>query len=69
MIGDSVRKLIGKILNKEIREDEVAKIAKGAGYSIYQFRESDGVYDCQFNTQRLQVHVDANKKIVELREG
>jgi len=61
--------LVGKKIGTDIKESELQDMAKQAGYTKYQLRESGYMYDCQYDTSRLQIHLDANKTITELREG
>jgi hypothetical protein len=61
--------LVGKKLNADIEETEIQEMAKQAGYTRCQLRESGYMYDCQYDTGRLQVHLDENKVIADIREG
>ena len=66
---DTLKKLIGKTVDSDVASKDLDKLAKKAGYTRCQLREPGFFYDCQFDTSRLQVHVDDKKKIVDLREG
>lgn len=66
---DTLKALIGKTVDTDIQQSELEKIAKNAGYTRCQLREPGAFYDCQFDTSRLQIHVNSDKKICDLREG
>jgi chloramphenicol 3-O-phosphotransferase len=66
---DMLKSLIGKTVDEDVAQKDLEKLAKTAGYTRCQLREPGNFYDMQFDTTRLQVHVDAAKKITDLREG
>jgi chloramphenicol 3-O-phosphotransferase len=66
---NTLQTLIGKTVNKDVAERELEKLAKKEGYTKCQLREPGGFYDCQFDTSRLQVHIDNTNKIVDIKEG
>ena len=65
----AIKTLIGKKIDEEVAEKDLESIAKKAGYSRCQLRQPGYMYDCQYDTTRLQVHVDEDKKIIDVREG
>lgn len=66
---NALKTLIGKTVNDDVATKELENIAKKAGYTRCQLREPGGIYDCQFDTSRLQIHLNESRKIVDLREG
>jgi hypothetical protein len=66
---EALQTLIGKKVDTDVPAKELEKMAKKAGYTRCQLRNPSGFFDCQYDTKRLQVHVDENNKIVDLREG
>jgi len=66
---NTLKTLIGKTLDEDVAQKELEGLAKKEGYTRCQLREPGGFYDCQFDTTRLQIHVDNDKTIVDIREG
>lgn len=66
---NALKTLIGKTIDEDVAQKELEKLVQKEGYTRCQLREPGGFYDCQFDTARLQVHVDDDKKIVDIREG
>lgn len=66
---EALQTLIGKKVDTDVPTKELEKMAKKAGYTRCQLRNPSDFFDAQYDTKRLQVHVDENNKIVDLREG
>lgn len=66
---NTLKTLIGKTLDEDVAQKELEGLAKKEGYTRCQLREPGGFYDCQFDTTRLQIHVDNDKTIVDIRES
>jgi hypothetical protein len=53
----------------ELTEAQLQSIATGLGYRTAQIRDTFSMYDCMYDTSRLQIHVDEQKKITSVRVG
>lgn len=64
----AMKNYIGKTINPAI-EKELLKQAQKEGCTKIQVRKPGYMYDCRFDTQRLQVIVDENNQIKNYQRG
>lgn len=60
------KQIVGKILNKNIKEEDIRKIT---GLSMIRFWKDDSVGTCDFSMDRLNVYLDDNNLILNLTVG
>lgn len=54
---------------KTLTNEQLQSIARNLGYKQAQIRSNHCMYDCMFDVSRLQLHVDDNNQITEIRTG
>jgi len=54
---------------KTFNNEQLQSIARNLGYKKAQVRSRNAMYDCMYDVTRLQLHVDDNNQIVEIRIG
>jgi len=69
-----VNQLIGMFIGDgaqpdTLTESQLQKIATSFGYRTAQVRDSYAMYDCMYDTSRLQIHINEQKQITEVRVG
>lgn len=52
-----------------LTESQLQSIATGLGYRTAQVRDTCSMYDCMYDTSRLQIHVDEQGQITSVRIG
>ena len=52
-----------------LTESQIQSIAASLGYRSAQVRDTYSMYDCMYDTSRLQIHVDEQKQITSVRTG
>ena len=60
---------VGNGKSNTLTESQLQNIATSLGYRIAQVRDTCSMYDCMYDTSRLQIHVDDQKQITSVRIG
>lgn len=69
----SINELVGMFVDgkkpRALTATQLQDIATGLGYRIAQVRDNHSVYDCMFDPNRLQVHINEHSQITSVRAG
>lgn len=60
---------IGDGKQNTLTEAQLQSIATSLGYRIAQVRDTYSMYDCMYDTSRLQIHVNEQNQITSVRSG
>jgi hypothetical protein len=60
---------VGNGKSNTLTEAQLQNIATSLGYRTAQIRDNYSMYDCMYDTSRLQIHVDEQNQITSVRIG
>jgi hypothetical protein len=70
---NDVNQLIGMFVGdgkqNTLTEAQLQNIATSLGYRTAQVRDTCSMYDCMYDTSRLQIHVNEQNQITSVRTG
>lgn len=68
-VNQLVGMFVGDGKSNSLTESQLQNIATGLGYRIAQIRDTYSMYDCMYDTSRLQIHVNEQNQITSVRTG